>query len=200
MHFSRLSQTYKMLLNICRFIAEGMIQTTFDGKIQLAKFIDDQRMSTLFEHFVLEYYRRHFPQLNPTSSYIDWNVDDGIVDYLPVMRTDITLSNGTQVLIIDTKYYHHSLQHNPLYNKKTVHSDNLYQIYSYVKNKDIHSSGLVSGILLYAKTDEEISPDFSYSMSGSIIKVKSLDLSTDFSILSNQLNSLIAPLLAQPAN
>ena len=196
-HYSRLSPTYKMLLNLCRFVLDGMIQTTFDGQIQLAKFVDDQRMSTLFEHFVLEYYRRHFPELKATPSYVEWDVDDGITDYLPAMRTDITLSNGPQSLIIDTKYYNQAFQHNPLYNKKTIHSDNLYQIYSYVKNKDVGATGNVSGILLYAKTDEEIAPDFTYSLSGNIISVKSLDLGTDFSNLSSQLNALVVPLISQ---
>ena len=131
------------------------------------------------------------------ATYVEWNVDDGVTDYLPAMRTDITLSKGHRFLIIDTKYYNQAFQHNPIYNKKTIHSDNLYQIYSYVKNKDVGATGNVSGILLYAKTDEEIAPDFTYSISGNQISVKSLDLGSDFSNLSSQLNALVVPLLVK---
>jgi hypothetical protein len=39
----------------------------------------------------------------------------------------------------------------------------------------------VSGVLLYAKTDEEIVPDNDFLLSGSRISVKTLDMNTDFS-------------------
>ena len=42
------------------------------------------------------------------------------------------------------------------YNKQTLHSNNLYQIFTYVKNYDIQNSSNVAGMLLYAKTNEEI--------------------------------------------
>lgn len=45
----------------------------------------------------------------------------------------------------------------------------MYQIFTYVKNKDITNSCNVSGVLLYVKTDEEIEPDIEYMMSGNCI-------------------------------
>ena len=45
------------------------------------------------------------------------------------------------------------------FDKKTYHSGNMYQIFTYVKNKAYEDNTKeVSGMLLYAKTDEEISP------------------------------------------
>lgn len=82
--------------------------------------------------------------------------------------------SGEKVLIIDTKYYGRTMQKNPQIDKSTPISANLYQIYTYVKNKDKHNSGNVSGVLLYAKTDEEITPDNDYNMSGNKISVKHL--------------------------
>ena len=44
----------------------------------------------------------------------------------------------------------------------TLHSGNLYQIFTYVKNKDTEFGDephRVSGMLLYAATDEAIQPD-----------------------------------------
>lgn len=41
---------------------------------------------------------------------------------------------------------------------------------------DNANSGSVSGVLLYAKTDEKVVPDNEYMMGGSRICVKTLDL------------------------
>ena len=78
--------------------------------------------------------------------------------------------------------YEHSLQQQ--YDSYSVHSGNLYQIFTYVKNKEVelknqdHES--VSGMLLYAKTDEVFYPDYEYKMSGNSIAVRTLDLDKDF--------------------
>ena len=109
------------------------------------------------------------------------------------MQTDITLTYGTQTLIIDTKYYQRTLQTN--FNVRTIHSGNLYQIFTYVKNKEAELKGTehrVSGMLLYAKTDENLVPDNVYQMSGNQISVKTLDLNQDFSEISRQLNQIVA--------
>jgi 5-methylcytosine-specific restriction enzyme subunit McrC len=55
------------------------------------------------------------------------------------------------------------------YDKATLHSGNVYQIFAYVKNQDASGNGKVSGMLLYAKTDGQITPDYSYMMSGNKI-------------------------------
>ena len=49
----------------------------------------------------------------------------------------------------------------------------------------------VSGLLLYAKTDEAIIPDNEYKMSGNTISVKTLDLSVDFSKIEEQLHRIV---------
>jgi len=64
-----------------------------------------------------------------------------------------------------------------------------------VKNMDFARSGNVSGLLLYAKTDEDIVPDNDYIISGNRISVKTLDLNTDFSNISKQLNAIVEKLL-----
>ena len=112
------------------------------------------------------------------------------------MKSDITLEHNGKTLIIDTKYYSHTMQTNSMYNSRTLHSNNLYQIFTYVKNKDTSNAGNVSGILLYAKTDEKIVPDNDYMMSGNRISVKTLDLEADFSTIENQLRALVVNLLS----
>lgn len=54
------------------------------------------------------------------------------------------------------------------YDKHTFHSNNLYQIFTYMKNKDAEFGDKpheVSGMLLYAQTDEAIQPNNCYWMS-----------------------------------
>ena len=74
--------------------------------------------------------------------------------------------------------------------KETLHSGNVYQIFTYVKNQDATGTGNVSGMLLYAKTDEAITPDCSYIMGGNRISVKTLDLKKEFSLIAAQLDKI----------
>ncbi|WP_342455592.1 5-methylcytosine restriction system specificity protein McrC [Caloramator sp. Dgby_cultured_2] len=157
--YHRNNSTYKMLLNICYLIIEGMLMTEQNGTLKISRFIDNQHMHRLFEKFVLEYYRRHYPELNASAAHIDWDVNGRHIEYLPVMKSDITLRYKNKILIIDTKYYSKTMQTNSLFENKTFHSNNLYQIFTYVKNMESFFAGKVSGLILYAKTDEEIVPD-----------------------------------------
>lgn len=189
--FHRNNQTYRILISICQLIIEGMLITTDAGNHRLANFVDEQRMCRIYEKFILEYYKRHFPELNATASKIPWAVDDGIRTMLPEMHSDIHLQKDNTVLIIDAKYYSHTTQIQ--YNKHTLYSDNLYQIFAYVKNRDYgfgEEEHQVSGMLLYGKTEENIQTDNVYQLHGNQITVKTLDLNQKFDIIAEQLNEI----------
>lgn len=190
--FQRNNSTYRMLISLCQLIMEGMLLTTESGDYKLASFIDQQRMNRLYEKFILEYYVKECPKVKATAAQIPWALDDGMGTMLPVMQSDIMLSRGNKVLIIDAKYYTHTTQ--TQYDVHTIHSGNLYQIFTYVKNKDTEfgeKPHTVSGMLLYAATDEAIQPDNSYQMSGNKISVKTLDLNRHFSEIAEQLNQIV---------
>lgn len=194
--FQRNNRTYQLLLGICQLLIEGSLMTTEKGEYHLAHFIDDQRMSRLYEKFILEYYAQEFGDrikgFSSRAAQIPWQLDDGYDALLPVMQTDITLTYGHQILIIDAKYYRRTMQTN--HDVQTLHSGNLYQIFTYVKNKEAQLSGTgykVSGMLLYAKTDEELVPDNIYQMSGNQISVKTLDLNHEFSEIEKQLKQIV---------
>ena len=190
--FQRNNKTYRMLISLCQLILEGMLLTTDSGEYKLASFVDEQRMNRLYEKFILEYYAKECPQVTATASQIPWVLDDGIGTMLPVMQSDIMLTRGNEVLIIDAKYYTHATQ--TQYNVHTLHSSNLYQIFTYVKNKDAEFGSrphTVSGMLLYAATDEAIQPDNRYQMSGNKISVRTLDLNQEFSEIASQLNAIV---------
>ena len=187
--FNRNNQSYRMMIAVCYLTVKGLLQTQSDGSIKLMDFLDEQRMSRLYEKFILEYYRREFPQLSVSSSQIRWQLDDDYDEMLPVMQSDIMLRYKEKVLIIDAKYYSRATQ--VQYDKHTFHSNNLYQIFTYVKNKEAELKGdlhEVSGMLLYAKTDEEIQLEHEYQMSGNRIAVGTLNLDNDFATIKDQLD------------
>ena len=189
--YNRNNQTYRMLISICYLVIKGLLQSNLDGTTKVMDFLDEQRMCHLYEKFILEYYRKEHKELTANASQIDWQLDDGVRDMLPIMQTDIMLTKDEKVLIIDAKYYSHSLQ--TQHNNSTIISSNLYQIFTYVKNKEAELAGknhVVSGMLLYAKTDEEQYPDNDYMMSGNKISAKTLDLNKDFADIANQLDTI----------
>jgi 5-methylcytosine-specific restriction enzyme subunit McrC len=180
-----------MLIEICRLTVEGLLLTTEAGAHKLAEWIQDEKMYRLYERFVLAYYRRHHPEFTPNAAHIEWNITDGgESDYLPIMKSDIILQSGERKIIIDTKYLGETMKLNSLHGNRTYLSDNLYQIYAYVKNSDKDNTGNVAGILLYAKTDEEITPDEDLFISGNKISLKTLDLNRDWGGIAKQLDSV----------
>ena len=192
MHYVRNNQTYRMLISICYLIVKGLLQTNAEGTVKLMTYLDEQRMCRLYEKFILKYYKKEFPMITVNAPQIQWQLDNDMDFMLPVMKTDIMLSYGEKFLIIDAKYYTHTTQSQ--YDTRTLHSGNLYQIFTYVKNKEAELAMKpheVAGMLLYAKTDEEILPDYTYRMSGNKISVKTLDLDCDFHQIANQLDSIV---------
>ena len=191
-NYDRNNQTYRLLITICHLVVKGLIQTKSDGSVKMMDFLDEQRMCHLYEKFILEYYKKHYyPQITASASQIAWALDDGIGTMLPTMQSDIMLcqkkGDNNKTLIIDAKYYAHTTQ--VQYDVHTLHSNNLYQIFTYVKNKAT-KGGEVAGMLLYAKTDEEIYPNNEYQMSGNTITVRTLDLNLPFEEIAAQLDGI----------
>lgn len=193
LHFTRGNSSYRMLITVCQLVLQGLLLTTEQGTQKLMAFLDEQAMSRLYERFIFEYYSKECPQVRTSSPQIKWALDDGAGKMLPTMQSDVVLARGNEILIIDAKYYSSSTQQN--YGAHTIHSNNLYQIFAYVKNKEAESAGVdrsIAGMLLYARTDQVIQPDNVYQMSGNQISVKTLDLDRPFSEIALQLDSIVA--------
>ena len=192
LRYQRNNKNYEMLMNVCWFVLDGMLMTTGKGSYKMAAFSDDH-MHRLYEKFVLEYFKRHHSYLDEArAAEVKWDLAEdtaeNMIRFLPVMQTDIFLRYQDQILIIDTKYYGKTMQ--TQYEKATLHSGNLYQIFTYVKNQDTTGTGKVSGMLLYAKTNEAITPDCSFVMGRNKISVKTLDLNQEFSLITAQLDRI----------
>lgn len=192
LYYQKNNKNYEMLMNICYFVLDGMLQTTENGDYKMAAF-SDEHMARLYEKFILEYFRHHHKYLDEArAAQVKWDLvgeqNESMIRFLPVMQTDIMLRLKEKILIIDAKYYGKSLQHQ--FDKYSLHSGNVYQIFTYVKNMDKGNTGNVSGILLYAKTDEAITPDCMFNMGGNKIGAKTLDLNVDFKVIAAQLDKI----------
>ncbi|MCH3995748.1 MAG: 5-methylcytosine-specific restriction endonuclease system specificity protein McrC [Prevotella sp.] len=190
-HFDRNTRTYQMLLYICRFVLQSILLTTDAGKIRMSGFVDDH-LCRLYEKFILEYYRKNFPKLTPEAGQIDWNINKELsnTSILPIMQTDVMLHLPTRTLIIDAKYYGKTLHKH--FEKLSIHTNNWNQIQAYVYNLDKGHTGKVDGILLYAKTQEQIVPDDKVvSNDGNVFYFRTLDLNLKFDKIEEQLKKII---------
>ncbi|QDW90585.1 5-methylcytosine-specific restriction endonuclease system specificity protein McrC [Staphylococcus chromogenes] len=186
--YSRSNQTYQMLMGICELVIKSSLHSFKDKQQKIMDFEDEQQMAKLYEKFILEYYKKTFPQIKVNSSHIPWYTDDGMTSMLPTMKSDIMLSYKDKYLIIDAKYYTKTIQN--YYDTPKVHSANMYQIFTYVKNYQMsvaNPSSQVTGMLLYAKTDEKILPNATFLLGGNAISVKTLDLNCEFEDIEKEL-------------
>ena len=190
--FDRNNGTYHLLLNICYFVVEGMLMTTEKGEHTM-RTLSDKHMCKLFEKFVLRYYQKHHPELRAKAAKIELNIDEkeSSIEMLPQLQTDIMLRKPNRKLIIDTKYYGQVWQEH--YSKKTIHSANYNQIFMYVMNEDKGHEGNVDGMLLYAKTGDDVVPDGKVLHNdGNMFYFKTLDLNVDFDHIKEQLDGFVA--------
>lgn len=187
----RCASSCQVLLGVCRLVQQGLLLTTEQGRYKLASFFDDAQMSQIYERFLLAYYKKEWPSLNARAAHIPWALDDGFDTLLPVMRTDIMLHRENDVLILDAKYYGRTMQ--SYHNTRKIRSEHLYQIFAYVKNKEQAFGSLphtVSGLVLYAATEESVQPNQTYQMSGNRISVSTLDLNMPFSLIAGRLDAI----------
>lgn len=194
--YQRNNRNYELLLNICYLVLNSLLQSTDEGNYKLIEFSDEQ-MNMLFQRFVFEYYKQEHKELDVSAPIMKWTEEteesNPLIKYLPVMKTDVVLKQkqGERTLIIDTKYYKSIFTQN--YTKQSFDPANLYQIFAYVKNMDKENIGNVSGLLLYAQTDEELPHDSKpFFVGKNSIDVRTLNLNKSFDYISKQLESIIS--------
>lgn len=191
--YHRGNATYRLLLGVCELIVRGLLPAQNAGITKITSWVSDDAMSSLYERFLREYYTFHHPELSPSASVVAWDYDEACAlgaEQLPAMRTDVTLRRGPHALIIDAKYYGRSMQVG-MWGKTTVHSANLYQMLTYVKNSDVDRDGSVSGLLLYARTDTATQPDLDVVVQGNRIGARTLDLNKPWDDLRAQLEDIV---------
>ena len=185
--FNRNNISYKYVTDLCRLILEGLIVSDKTGKNKYKEFLDDNRISSIYENFIRSYFRKHYPMLNASSRKININPDK--VDNIPTMKTDVTLEYEDRMLIIDAKFYSQILK-DGIFGSKVISNSNLNQIFVYVDSQDPYKKGNIKGMLLYAQTINEPVIDKPYSMIGHDIFIKTLDMNSSWDNITSQLNKI----------
>ena len=192
LRYDRNNRSYQMLHSLCAFLIESKLLSAEQGDKKLLQFTDDH-MNMLFQHFVLEYYKRHHNALHPQARQIGWNLDAASPrnSMLPDMISDIVLTMPLRTLIIDAKYYGKTLQYH--FGKPTFHSLNIYQIFTYMMNESKGANPNVDGMLLYAKTEGDIPFDKNVVtfQTGNRIFVRTLNLNQDFEGIKKELDEIL---------
>lgn len=187
--FNRNNISYKYVIDLCRLILKGLIVTDKNGNNKFKEFLDDTRVSAIYENFIKAYYRKHFPELKASSR--KFNLVSNNASYAPIMKTDITLEYNNKLLIIDAKFYSKILRDN-IYDQKCkiLSTNNLFQIYTYVDSQDPMKENKAYGMLLYAQTINEPSVNLSYEIIGHKILVKTLDMNSTWEDITNRLDNI----------
>jgi 5-methylcytosine-specific restriction enzyme subunit McrC len=187
---------YDFLLKVCKIIIQHVSLDEKTGNYKFRDLLRDQAtMQSLFEKFVYNFYSVRQSEFKVKSETFHWNavpVSQSKIEYIPVMRTDISLTSGERKIIIDTKYYGESLTMNQ-YNSLKFHSSNLYQIYSYLKNlehvADPITNRNASGILLYPTTSVELNETF--LMDNHYVSVCTVNLAMEWKRIEERLLELL---------
>lgn len=192
--YNRQNIRYQFVIDICRYFYEALLFDDNEATHTTKDPIDKKRLATLYEKFLLAFFKRESPY-KVSSPHIKWDVDDGIVDALPNMETDLVLQNGEKTFIIDAKLYSDNMSDRFKNGKPKQLSNNLYQLFAYLENWQRKENEVLAGMLLYAETKAEIQPSHQYKMKGKQIFIEALDLNQDFAGIKQDLLAYTARFL-----
>ncbi len=184
---------YGFLLSICELVFDALLASEDPGKMRFRDFArDENQMAKLFESFVRNFYVLEQDRFRVQSLKIAWQVEDendAAVNYLPEMKTDVCLTSGERRIILDCKFYRDALQTN--WQKRTLHSSHLYQLFAYLRNKASEPGwSQCEGILLYPTVTTPL--NLTYKIQGHPIAVKTVNLNQDWRSIHNEMLDLIA--------
>ena len=175
---------YKFLLNICLLIHDNLLFDQSKGTWNFRDFIrDEDQMAALFEKFILNFYKRELSkEWNVSVEIIKWQavaLSGSSLDYLPRMKTDISLTSRSRKIIIDAKYYKEAMVRH--YDSDKFRAGHVYQMNAYMTNVD--TSGCegksIEGILIYPTVETSFNQSFKLP-NGYLLGFQTLDLRDDW--------------------
>jgi 5-methylcytosine-specific restriction enzyme subunit McrC len=192
--YNRNNRFYEFIMNVCHLINESIFPSEHQGQYIFSDFTrDDNKMNRLFEAFIRNFYKIEQSKFTIVKEEtIKWKFDktDSIsYQYLPIMKTDISLENGDEKIIIDAKYYAETLAVN--YDKEKIKAGNLYQIFSYLLNQEDNSQKTLcaTGILLYPTIENEYNFNFKYKNHS--VQIRTINLNSNWKNISSRLLKII---------
>ena len=192
-HLDHNRRYYRFLLSVCRLIHEQLLVNEESGETTFTA-VSDERMDRLYENFIIGFYRREQDRyrVNHPGRTIAW-ADEGTPDQyssmLPRMEADIILEAPDRRIIMDAKYYQEAFRDR--YGTKKLHSDNLYQLLAYLRNREatVVSGVRHEGMLLYPTVDAPVRVDV--CLEGFSIRARSIDLAQDWRNIRQDMLDLI---------
>ena len=167
---------YRFLLSVCKLIQASALVDPNSGTYRFRDFVRDERtMARVFEDFLYNFIRLEIPTWEVRRAYIAWlatSDSDPSLLLLPRMATDISLRRGPQHLIIDAKYYQRTM--GEYFGAEKFHSDNLYQLMSYLSNSVRLEGERLAGMLIYPQVGKAVNE--SYRIQGFDVSVCTINL------------------------
>ena len=190
----RNNKFYGFILNICHLIYENSLMSEKTGNWHFSDFLRDERkMNQLFEVFLRNFYALEQKVFKVKSEHIKWqfsSTDPQNLQFLPLMKTDITLENERSKIIIDAKFYKETLKTN--YGAEKITSAHLYQLFSYLLNQrsDDLKTQTATGILIYPTIEQNYNLQFRYQNHD--ILIKTVNLNESWRIIEGRLKEIIS--------
>lgn len=193
LQLSRNDRDYALPIAICNLVFRLEMPAEGAGDHALTALLRDEvTFHRLFERFVRNFYRFNLRDCRVSGEALSWH-DELKNELTPSMETDVTIEEKAppyRRTIIDTKYSISTLASTP-YGGKKFKSDNLYQIYAYLRTQEHlserHSNA--AGILLYPKTTEEV--DSEMRVQGHSIRIATVNLADDWLKIEARLLALV---------
>lgn len=149
---------YKFIMLLCRFIWTKLLLHESESHDYFNDFTRDHKeLARLFEKFVRNFYALELSNCTVRSEKFHWASSGTLESALPEMRTDISIESLDEKIILDTKFYHTALKQS--FNKESINSEHVYQVFSYLMNDYKCRNLKQTGILLYPEVNKEISFD-----------------------------------------
>lgn len=195
----RNNAAYGFLLDLCQFTNRHLFpEKKHPGRFRFSDFTgNDREMGLLFEDFVRNflYIERRDLGIHKGHKQIKWDASpQECAIRIPVMEADIFVPNvrGRSV-IIETKCKSEPFPRQE--GSVSLNSDNLYQLFAYLKNHTSEQGPAqlpALGVLLYATIDKRFS--YHYRVHNHPLWVRSLDLAKPWQEIRKDMDRFVAEL------
>ena len=187
----RNSHHYRFILNLCELLLRRLLP---DGRGTGLQFYDiresAQEMGRLFQAFVHNFLAREQARFRVKAETVRWDVGPSTEpQWLPEMRTDISLISPSRKVVIEVKYVANVFEAS-FGGAPKLRSDHLDQLFAYLKNLEARGgiNGDATGVLLYGTAGQRL--NCRYVLGGHEILVRSIDLAGEWPDIHAQLMSL----------
>lgn len=191
LRFNRNNISYRYIVDLCKLVLNGLIVSSEKGNTKFKEFLDDVKLSSIYENFLKAFFKKHYPEFQAKSKILYFSEENNQgIEFIPIMKTDVMLEYNGKKLIIDAKFYSKILRDSIFdRSRKVVNSSNIYQMLAYVDNQDPYKERKAYGMLLYAQTVDEQIINIQRLINGHKIMIRTLDMNSDWNdIKSNLIN------------